>query len=223
MRKLLTIVLLGLATAAGGAEPAKAPGSAQEKARMQEIVGQPPRVAPRTDLSAEERAIAAPPKGFEDAGAVPTLWAILLHNPDLARTYIPMAGQFMVAGKLAPRDREIAILRNAWLMQCPFIWGEHVPLSKKNVGLSDTDVQAIMTGSSSAHWNAHERAMLRAVEELHDGAMISDATWAELAKDMSKAQLVELPIFVGQYKVLAYYQNALRIALRPGNDGLAAR
>ena len=224
MQKLLLIALLGLVAApAGAAEPAKAPGSAQEKARMREILGQPPRIAPRTDLTAAERAIAAPPKGFEDAGAVPTLWAILLHNPDLARTYIPMAGQFMVAGKLAPRDREIAILRNAWLMQSPFIWGEHVPLSKKNVGLSDADVQAIMAGSPSAHWNPHERAVLRAVEELHDGAMVSDATWTELAKDMTEAQLVELPIFVGQYKVLAYYQNALRIELRPGNDGLAAR
>ncbi len=222
-RLLLSILLGTIATSAGAAEPAKAPGSPQEVARMREVLGQPPRIAPRTELSDEERAMAAPPKGFEDAGAVPPIWGILLHNPELARNYIPISSQFMVAGKLAPRDRELAILRNAWLMQAPFIWGEHVPLAKKLVGLTTQDVEGVMTGSAAAHWNAHERAVLKAVEELHDGAMISDPTWAELARDMSKAQLVELPIFVGQYKVLAYFQNALRIELREGNAGLAAR
>jgi alkylhydroperoxidase family enzyme len=221
--RLLLSTLLGIATSAGVAEPAKAPGSAQEKARTQEILGQPPRIAPRTDLSAEERAMAAPPRGFEDAGELPQIWGVLLHNPDLARKYIPMSSQFMLEGKLVPRDRELAILRNAWLMQAPFIWGEHVPLAKKLVGLTTRDVEAVMAGSASAHWNPHERAVLKAVEELHDQAMIGDATWAVLARDMSKAQLVELPIFVGQYKVLAYFQNALRIELRPGNAGLAAR
>lgn len=223
-KRLLLPVLFGMiATSAGAAEPARAPGSAQEQARMKEILGQPPRIAVRTDLSAEERAMAAPPKGFEDAGEIPPIWGVLLHNPELARKYIPMSSQFMLAGKLAPRDRELAILRNAWLMQAPFIWGEHVPLARKLVGLTSQDVEAVMTGSSAAHWNPHERAMLKAVEELHDGAMIGDATWGQLAKGLSKAQLVELPIFVGQYKVLAYFQNALRIELRPGNAGLAAR
>ena len=34
---------------------------------------------------------------------------------------------------------------------------------------------------------------------------------------------VELPILIGQYQTLGYLQNALRVPLWPGNEGLAAR
>jgi alkylhydroperoxidase family enzyme len=222
-RHLLFVVALSAAFTAGAfAESVMAPGSAQERARMKEILGQPPRLAPRTDLTPDERAIVAPPKGFEDAGAVPPIFAILLHNPGLARRYIPMASQFMVDGQLAPRDRELTILRNGWLMQAPFIWGEHVQVSKK-FGVTSADIEAVTRGSSDPRWNAHDRAVLKAVEELTANSMISDPTWAELAKGMNEAQLVELPIMVGQYKSLAYFANSLRIELRSGNPGLAGR
>jgi alkylhydroperoxidase family enzyme len=205
------------------APAAETPSPAEQAARTKEILGQPPRIAPRTDLTDEERAIAAPPKGFEDAGAVPPVFGILLHNPGLARRFAPMAAQFMVDGQLAPRDRELAILRNAWLMQAPFIWGEHVPLAKRNGILTSAEIEAVMQGSTAASWNANDRAVLKAVEELNANAMISDPTWARLAARMNKAQLVELLVMVGNYKALAYFMNSLRVELRPGNVGLTAR
>jgi alkylhydroperoxidase family enzyme len=219
-RHLLLAALLSVALARGAiaAEPAGSPG---EQARMQEIVGQPPRLAPRTDLTDEELAIAEA-KNFEDIKGVPPIYGIMLYNPGLARKEVPMASLFMLDGKLAPRDRELAILRNTWLMQCPFFWGEHVGVSKK-FGLTSADIDAVTRGSNDPRWNAHDRAVLKAVDELHANAMISDPTWAELARGMDKAQLVEFPVMVGQYKSLCYFTNALRVPLRPGNPGLAGR
>ncbi len=65
--------------------------------------------------------------------------------------------------------------------------------------------------------------MVRAVEELRNDAMISDATWAELAKTYDDKQLIELPMLVGQYTTVAFYQNSLRLAPRLGNGGLTSR
>ena len=224
MHKLLAAALLGLIATRGlAAEPAKAPGSAQELARTKEILGQPPRIAPRTDLTEEERAFASPPKGFGKPGDVPQMFAILLNNPALAKKLIPMAGYFITEGKMAPRDRELAILRNAWLMQAPYEWGEHVATAQRIGVLTSVEIEDVMTGSTAPKWSAHDRAVLRGVEELTDKSMISDATWAELAGGMSKEQLVEFPILVGQSKAIAYLQNALRMELRPVNPGLAAR
>ena len=220
MRKMIWLsILLGAAAPAAGAVP---PGSMEEKARTQEILGQPPRIAPRTDLTEEERAFAMPPAGFGTPGVLPQMSGILLNNPALARQLMPMAGYFLREGKLIPRDRELAILRNAWLCQAPYEWGEHVAIARK-VGLTGAEIEAVITGSAAAGWNSHDRAVIRAVEELHDHAMISDATWAELAGGMSKEQLLEIPALVGAYKMVAYVQNALRMELRPSNPGLSAR
>lgn len=217
-KTLLSILLGTIATAAGAVEP----GSAQEKARTEEILGQPPRIAPRTDLTAEERATALPPKGYGTPGEVPQMYAIMLNNTALTAKLMPWSGYFLREGKLTPRDRELLILRNAWLCQAPYEWGEHVAIAKQ-VGVTGAEIEAIIAGSSAPNWNAHDRAVIKAVEELNDRSMISDATWAELAKSMSKEQLLEVPALVGSYKTVAYLQNSLRMELRPSNPGLAAR
>lgn len=78
-------------------------------------------------------------------------------------------------------------------------------------------------GSSAKGWNTHDRAIVRAMEELHFDSMISDDTWADLAEFFNDKKLIELVILAGQYKTVAYYQNALRLPLPESNLGLLAR
>ncbi len=78
-------------------------------------------------------------------------------------------------------------------------------------------------GPDAEGLDEHENAILRAVDELHGDSMISDATWSALAKRLDERQLIELPIIVGQYQTVAYYQNSLRLRLHTGNLGLKAR
>jgi hypothetical protein len=61
------------------------------------------------------------------------------------------------------------------------------------------------------------------MEELHFDSMISDETWADLQAFYNDKKLIELVILAGQYKTVAYYQNALRLPLAAGNMGLLAR
>ena len=84
-------------------------------------------------------------------------------------------------------------------------------------------MNVLTQGSDSPGWNEHEQAILRAAEELHANAMISDATWATLSKRFDDRQLIELPIVIGQYQAVAYYQNSLKLRLHKGNHGLKAR
>lgn len=89
--------------------------------------------------------------------------------------------------------------------------------------VTSDEIERVIQGSSAPEWPEHERAILRATEELRETAMISDATWAVLARSYNEQQLIELPIVVGQYQTVAYYQNSLRLRLRMGNDGLKSR
>ena len=64
---------------------------------------------------------------------------------------------------------------------------------------------------------------MRAMEELHFDSMITDDTWADLQEFYNDKKLIELVILAGQYKTVAYYQNALRLPLPESNKGLLAR
>jgi alkylhydroperoxidase family enzyme len=193
------------------------------KARESLILGHPPRIAPLTEVSAEMREWVVPAPGYgANAGPVPPLYGMLLHNPELLKRFKPMSSHFLIAGALAPQDREIAILRVAWLCQTPYVWGEHCNIAHR-IGLSSDDVERVIAGPEAGGWSEHQRAILRAVDELRADTMISDATWATLAKTLDAGRLIELPILIGQYRTLCGLMNSVRLPLLPGNGGLAAR
>lgn len=192
--------------------------------READILGKPlriPEVNPK-DMTEEVLAMVTPPKGYGTPGELPQVFLVLANNPEMFKVHSPMGSYFIVQGKLDPRDRELLILRNAWLCQAPYEWGEHVGIGKR-VGISGEEIERVIAGPDAPGWTDHERALLTAVDELHDNAMISDPTWDLLASTLDHAQMLEIPVLVGQYQATAYMQNSMRLPLRPGNIGLAAR
>jgi len=153
---------------------------------------------------------------------MPELLRTMLHHPRLFTSLTDIAIQLMGDGALSPRERELAVLRIGWLCQAPYEWGEHVMVAKK-AGITSEEIERITEGSQASGWSEHERAILRATEELHANATISDGTWEALSRRFNTRQLIELPVLVGQYQVTAYFQNSLRVRLLDGNEGLEAR
>lgn len=181
----------------------------REQETLTDLMPDPSGGAPSADLAAV-------------LAQLPEIVRTMLRHPDLFARQVDMGIQLLAHGALTPRDRELAILRIGWLCQAPYEWGEHVQVARK-LGLTGEEIERITQGSAAAGWNEHEQAIVRATEELFEGAMISDATWATLAKRLDERQLIELPIVVGQYQTVAYYQNSLRLRLHEGNLGLRAR
>jgi alkylhydroperoxidase family enzyme len=204
----------------------------QIAARHASIMDHPLRIEPVRELTEELRELLSPPPGIERyiGRSPPTspsaqnseILGVMAHNPGLLRQFRTMMPFFMIDGVMPPRDRELAILRAAWMRQIPFVWGEHV-IAAKRVGVTSEELDQIAEGSTASGWSEHDRAVIRAVEELIDDAMISDETWNVLAQTLNEAQLVELPLLVGQYLTMGYYQNSLRIRMWEGNEGLFAR
>jgi alkylhydroperoxidase family enzyme len=149
--------------------------------------------------------------------------ATILRHPSLFRRHNAVATELIGNGTLSPRDRELAIIRLSWLLQAPYEFGEHVGTGKRMAGITDEEVERILIGSSAPGWSDIDRAIIRAVEEMLDDAMISDETWAVLAAHWNDKQLLELPVLIGQYQGVAYLQNSIRARLLDGNPGLAAR
>lgn len=225
MRRFINpVAALALATAiTAGTAMAQAPDTAQLKQRDEQILGKPGRLQAPKELTEEQRQLALPPPGYGRPGELPEHYLIMLKTPELLKAYSAIGTYFLVHGKLAVRDRELMVLRVGWLTRAPYEWGEHVAIGKKRAGLTSEEIARVQTGSSAPGWSDHDRALLKAVEELFADAMISDETWHILAKTMSEEQLIELPILIGQYVGTAYVQNSWRIRLREGNPGMTAK
>ena len=80
---------------------------------------------------------------------------------------------------LVPWEREILILRIGWLCQAEYEWGQHVWYGGQ-AGLTDQEMARIKQGPDAEGWSAFDASLVRAVDELHAHAFITDTTWAAL-------------------------------------------
>jgi alkylhydroperoxidase family enzyme len=205
------------------------PSADEIEKRQQDIGGRPPRLSAlpvgertgRQQLLLDEMSVVVVDgvrKPREDKAALD----ILVRHAELYAAHLEVAKKYLSDCEMNIRDRELAILRIGWLSQAPFEWGAHVKIAKRN-GVTSEEIEWVMKGSSADGWSKSDRALLRAMEELHFDSMISDDTWADLQEVYNDKKLIELIILAGQYKTVAYYQNSLRLPIPASNLGLLAR
>lgn len=200
--------------------------------REAEVLGRSPRLTTPRSGEAVEMALdrtnqlrrsvfgpEAPPVPLAD---VPDMVLSLMCHPALYDRIAAMSMHLFTQGLLPARERELAVLRTAWLCQAPYEWGEHVNLARV-FGLDGAEIERVTEGSTAEGWSGPDRAILAAVEELHADAMVSDTTWDALSSTLDERQIFELTVLVGHFTLVAYFQNTLRFELAPGNEGLRAR
>lgn len=148
------------------------------------------------------------------------VFSTLAHHGPLLSSWLPFGASLLASGLLPARTRELAILRTSFLCGADYEWGHHVPLGLA-AGLTDQEVEQVTSGPS-APWPDADRAVLTAVDELHADAVVSDQTWALLAKQFAPPELVELLLLVGEYHMVAFVLNSAGVQLEPGYTGIPA-
>jgi alkylhydroperoxidase family enzyme len=127
-----------------------------------------------------------------------------------------MAGGLLDRGSIGLRDREIVILRTCARLGSEYEWGVHVTFFGGKAELSAADTAATRAPlTAESPFSARERLLVRAVDELVDTSEISDVLFAELCREWSREQLVEIVALTGFYHVIAFTTNAFRIPLEP--------
>ncbi|RIL05976.1 MAG: carboxymuconolactone decarboxylase [Proteobacteria bacterium] len=137
--------------------------------------------------------------------------------------HLPMAealrgvGRYVLAhGALAPRDRELLILRTTARCGAEYEWGVHAVFFPARVGLDAAQVAATARGDATNPSLApRDRLLVRLADELHDTATVSDALWAELAAGWDETQLLEMLLVCGFYHLVSFTANAARLAPEP--------
>ena len=141
------------------------------------------------------------------------LWARHLPMADALRA----VGRYVLAGgALPPRDRELLILRTCARCGCEYEWGVHAAFFPDRVGLAPELVAATRRAAAGDPvWPASDALLVRAADELHDSATLSDPLWRELSAHWDEIQLLELLLVAGFYHLVSYTANATRLAAEP--------
>jgi 4-carboxymuconolactone decarboxylase len=144
---------------------------------------------------------------LEDVGRRTLMW-----NPEVLQAYSTLSNYLRDSTCLSARDREIAILRQAWDSGSDYQWAMHARMAL-NADLTTAEVERIARGPGSPDWAPHEVAIMRAVDELHRASRVSDQTWDALRAHYDERQVIELLVLVGSYRLLAYVLNS--VGIRP--------
>jgi 4-carboxymuconolactone decarboxylase len=147
------------------------------------------------------------------------IFTTLARHPELFKVWMPFAGHLLLAGKLPFADRELLILRTGHNCRSPYEWGQHVRIAL-NGGIERDVVDRVASGPEAPGWDERQALLLRAADELHADARISDSTWSDLERHLDEQQLIELPVLVGQYHLVAFALNSLVVQPEPGLEPL---
>lgn len=174
-----------------------------------------PRVVPleADEWSEEAKAVLAP---IAARGEVLNIFKTLANHPDLLRRWLVFANHILGKSTLAPRERELIILRIGYLCQAGYEWGQHVLIARQ-AGMSDDEIRSAKTGPDTPGLSELDRLLLQATDELHADAHVADATWASLSKHLTTQQLMDVVFTVGQYNLVSMALNSFGVQ---GDEGL---
>jgi alkylhydroperoxidase family enzyme len=135
------------------------------------------------------------PKGFNALG-------LLAHHPELTTAYHHFNGHVLFASTIAPRQRELLVLRVAVLRDADYEWAQHAVLAG-DAGITSDELDLIRSGPTDPGWSPFEAALLTAADELVRDARLSDPTWSALSAELDTQQLMDVVFTVGAYDLLA--------------------
>lgn len=139
----------------------------------------------------------------------------LSHHPPLMEAWGPFGGYILRGSTLPDRDREMIILRTAWLNGAEYEWGYHARAGKA-AGMTDEEVRNVAVGENAGPWSSFERYLLRAATELHRNSAISERTWAFLKARYTDQQMIDLIFTVGQYRMVSMALRSIGVELDEG-------
>jgi 4-carboxymuconolactone decarboxylase len=139
---------------------------------------------------------------FGMAGRADNDLATYLRHPVLAQNLMPFERYIANDSTLTPRHREILILRTAWLCRADYVWAHHADAAKK-AGMTGEELARIARGPDAPGWDAFEATLVRAADELHVSAFVSDTTWNALSARYKTPELMDAVFTVAEFTMVS--------------------
>lgn len=169
-----------------------------------------------TDASREVQAFWGEPGAWENGSATNSI-QVIANNPDLGHAYNIWGKHLLVTNTVPLREREILILRVAWLTKSEYEWHNHVGYGL-NYGMSLEEIAALKEDVGAWPWSELDAAIIRGTDEMVQTYDMTDETWNTLAKFWDKKQLLDFVHTVGHYVMIAMAFGAIRMPIEEAAD-----
>lgn len=169
------------------------------------------------------------PAGAEDAvnvlpeemrpppGSQINVLSVLARRPGLLKQVLQLGMYFRFESSLNGRQRELLILRTAWLRRGEYELLRHARLARR-LEFTEAELVAVTVGSADPSWIAAEALLLKVSEEMCGSNSLSDATFAALHEHYTDDQIIDLVFCVATYIMFAAAYSPLGM---PPEDDLA--
>ena len=170
-----------------------------------------------SEPSAELTALYA--KGLSRPDGKPlNIFGTLGHHPALLKRFNVLGGLFLSKGTLPEREREIVILRVGWNCRAVYEFGQHTIIGRR-VGLTAAEIAALIRDPSTYAWRSDDASLIAMADELCADDCISDRIWQDLSGRWDEAELVELVMLAGFYRMVSGFLNSTGVQLDPDTPG----
>lgn len=179
-----------------------------------------PRIVPIEEVDGELAEILA--GSLTRDGEPLNIFGVLGHHPKLLKRFMLMGGYLLNKGLIPAREREIVILRVGWNARARYEFGQHTLIGGA-AGLTGVEIAALTRDPADHAWSADDRALIALADELAADDCVGDETWATLADRWSSAELIELLLVAGYYRMVSGFLNSAGVELDPGVPGFPER
>jgi alkylhydroperoxidase family enzyme len=166
-------------------------------------------------LSIEEASKRAAEAGINEQFGRLNVFRAMLHNPKAAGAVANLLTTLLFRNTVDARLRELVILRTGWRCASEYEFCQHVQVAKR-LKMTDEEILGVREPDSCRAYSKLDRAVIAMTDELLDGAQVSPATWAILENALSPADLVELLLAAGNWRMFAVFLNTAGISLEEG-------
>ncbi|MBU6267223.1 MAG: hypothetical protein KGN34_06770 [Sphingomonadales bacterium] len=158
---------------------------------------------------------------FKGADTNPVL-RTFIHNPVVADLFSQFNIHILVTNTVPVRQRQIAIMRTAWITQATYMWSSHLNTSQ-SFGLETDLFEPIKHGADDPYFTPFEKVVIRATEDLVERHEVSQANWDALMAEWRPEQMMDFLFTVGAYVTVAGVMRSCRVQRQDDLRELAER
>ena len=149
------------------------------------------------------------------------IFGVLGQHPKLLKRFNLLGGFLLNKGLIPERERELVILRVGWNAQAVYEFGQHTVIGKR-CGLTDEEIAALTRSPHDHAWGAEDLALIALADDLAADDCVGNGTWLALTTRWSEAELVELLVLAGFYRLVSGFLNSAGVQLDDGVPGFPA-
>ena len=158
--------------------------------------------------------------GIPEQVAGLNIFRTLFHRPKTAKAINDLLFSLLFESEIGHRRRELIILRIGWTTGSEYEWTQHWPIALQMFECTEEELLALRGDWQAAKcFDATDRAVLGAVDELLETGDLCDATWKACFDGLGRDSAIDMVTALGTWLLISKVARGLRIPLEEGVVG----